>query len=236
MKLLITRPKEDAEPLAAELRQQGFDTQIEPLLSIEPVRDPQCDLNGVQALLVTSANGVRMFAVTFAERNLPVYAVGDASARAAREAGFVFVDSAEGDVDALAERIKACLSRDKGDVLHVAGSKIAGDLGGQLTRAGFGYRRAVLYQAEKVGSLSSEAMKAIRSGEIDGIVLFSPRTAEQLVNLVKKAGLEKACRGISAFCLSKAVADKASELRWEEVIVAEKPERESLMQALAERH
>ncbi|MCH7833368.1 MAG: uroporphyrinogen-III synthase, partial [Proteobacteria bacterium] len=56
MRLLITRPREDAEPLAALLGERGIETALEPLMSIIDSDTPDPDLSGVQALLITSAN------------------------------------------------------------------------------------------------------------------------------------------------------------------------------------
>src|SRR5579885_2968460 len=103
---LITRPEEDARPLADALKSRGIATVIEPLLSIRvlPEAAPGLtqDLEGVQALLFTSANGARAFAELSPRRDIGVLAVGDATAAAARALGFSAVESAGGDVQALA--------------------------------------------------------------------------------------------------------------------------------------
>ena len=89
LRALITRPEEDAAPLAAALIQRGIETSIESLLSIRTLPEAEIDLSGVQAMLFTSANGVRAFAELAAAkglagwRELPVLAVGDATARTA---------------------------------------------------------------------------------------------------------------------------------------------------------
>ena len=57
MRLLITRPREDAEPLAEILRRRGIEVILEPLLEVTYDDGPGVDLDGVQALLVTSAAG-----------------------------------------------------------------------------------------------------------------------------------------------------------------------------------
>lgn len=58
-RILVTRPRDDAEALAAELDQRGFPVMIQPMLEIRMLEGPPLDLDGVQALLFTSANGVR---------------------------------------------------------------------------------------------------------------------------------------------------------------------------------
>ena len=79
MRLLVTRPREDAEVLAVLLRERGVETIIEPLISIRDVDGPGLDLAGVQALLITSANGIRAFSRRQGDRDIAVFAIGDAS-------------------------------------------------------------------------------------------------------------------------------------------------------------
>jgi len=232
MRLLLTRPREDSAELADALANIGVTALMEPLLRIEFVDAPPPGLSGVQALLVTSANGVRAFAKVSPERDIPVYAVGDTSARAARDLGFAQVESASGDVEALAALVCDRLEPADGDLLHVAGSRLAGDLAGSLQKSGFGYRRAVLYAAEKTMQLSDAAQRAVETGELDGVVLYSPRTADGLVGLLRAAGLAGKCKHMTAFCLSGAVADKAGALNWQNMVVADSPDQAALIETI----
>ncbi|MAF94397.1 MAG: uroporphyrinogen III synthase [Rhodospirillaceae bacterium] len=232
MRLLITRPREDAEPLAALLRQRGIETALEPLMSIVDSCTPDPGLSGVQALLITSANGIRAFARRVAERGIAVCAVGDASARAAGDLGFGDVASASGDVEALAAMVKADRDPNAGALLHVAGTDVAGDLSGLLEAAGFEVRRAFLYEARAAGALSAETRDAMEAGTLDGVLLFSPRTAALFAELATGAGLSESCRDLIAYCLSPAVAEKARALAWRDVVVAAEPNQEALLRAL----
>src|SRR5204863_98418 len=81
----------------------GHDAVVLPLLAVRVMPDISVDLHGVAALAFTSANGVRAFADASGERSLKVFAVGAATALAARQAGFKSVLSADGDVEALAD-------------------------------------------------------------------------------------------------------------------------------------
>jgi len=192
------------------------------------------NLDGVQALLVTSANGIRALARRSTARGTPVYAVGDASAGAARDVGFTDVASASGDVGALAELAAARLDINGGSLLHVAGSTVAGDLKGMVEKHGFAYRREVLYEARKAERFSDETMLALKDGAVDGVMFFSPRTAAAFVALARTAGLTEACRGIIAFCLSPAVADKLKDIAWRDVRSAARPEQAALLAVVSD--
>lgn len=228
-RVLITRPAEDAEPLARLLRTDGIAAMIEPLLEIRVLAGPPPALAGVQALLITSANGIRAFAARSSERGVPVFAVGDASAAAARDAGFARIESAAGDVDALARLVRSRLDPRQGALLHIAAAEVAGALGQTLGDAGFTYHRAVLYRAKTVDRLSQPTRAALAHGRIAAVLLYSPRTAAALVRLVREAGLIEHCANVHALCLSAAVARAAQALRWRCVHIAEKPEQDALI-------
>ncbi len=235
MRLLVTRSIEDAEPLAAALRRCGYEAVLEPLMSITDVDVPDQVPDGAQALLITSANGIRAFARWNSRRDIAVFAVGDASARAARDLGFAEVRSAAGDVDALAALVRDELDPGRGALVHIAGSHVAGDLSGLLEAAGFDAQRRVLYQATAVEKLSPVTVDELKAGTLDGVLLFSPRTARLFVKLAAAAGLEEACRPLVAYCLSQAVADNAKALPWRDVVVAAEPTQRSLLDALGPR-
>lgn len=229
MRLLVTRPEEDAQATAALLASRGHEAVVEPLVAIKIVPGPNLDLRGVQALLVTSANGVRAFVARDGRRDLPVFAVGDASARAARAAGFARVESAAGDVVALANLVERRLKPEAGDLVHVAGSTVAGDLAGMLGSAGFRCRREVLYEQAKADSLSADTERLLRTSGLDGVLLFSPRTGATFAVLLERLGLVHATGRMVAFCLSPAVAEKISHLQWKGIRVAVEPTQDALL-------
>src|SRR5207244_9994252 len=133
----------------------------EPSLDIQYRDAPSPDFAGVQAILCTSANGVRALTRLSGERRVPLFAVGAASAAAARDAGFAELVSADGAVDDLARLVCARLDPAAGSLLHVAGSVVAGDLAGMLRDAGFTVERAVLYDARPATVLSPACTQAL---------------------------------------------------------------------------
>jgi uroporphyrinogen-III synthase len=232
MRILVTRPREDAERLAEQLEAKGHAIVIEPIFTIEPMPDTPLDLDGVQALLLTSANGARAFGMRSPRRDLRVFAVGDATADAARALGFSDVESAGGDVADLVDLVRAHARPEDGALLHVAGSAVAGDLAGQLGAAGFDVRRAVLYRAEPIGALSGGTVTALRDRQIDVILFFSPRTARTFVSLARSAGIAGACDEVAVAGLSPAVVEAAQEISWAAVETADVPTEAALLAAV----
>ncbi len=230
MRVLITRPHQDAEPLARRLLAGGVQSLIEPLLEIHYLETQAIDLVHVQGLLVTSANGVRAFAAFTTKRDLAVWAVGDGSARAARDAGFNTVISADGDVKALAELVVEQASHADGALLHVAGTRLAGDLAGMVQSAGFEYRRAVLYEALSAKIFSDQACDGFRQAQVNGVLLYSPRTAETFVKLINHHDMQGLLRSVTAYCLSQAVAERVAGLGWQRISIASAAQEDCIIE------
>ena len=228
MRVMLTRPRADSEFLSEALRARGNDVVIEPMLKIVPEGSLPL-LDGVAALIVTSANGIRAFAAASGRRDLAVYTVGDGTALAAREAGFTAVMSAQGDSAALGTLIAARLKPDAGTLLHIQGRTVAGNLDKLLESKGYSVRPAILYKAEAVDTLSSVSRDHIADRKIDMILFFSPRTAGTFVRLVQEAGLTHRCETMIALCLSEAVAEAASALNWAGVHIAATPDGTAMM-------
>ena len=234
-RLIVTRPWEDGAAIAARLEERGIEPVLEPLLRISFKDGPRPRTSGVQALLATSANGVRAWVHRRGPTDLPVFAIGDATEREARRLGFATVTSAGGDVADLARLVTERVRPDGGALVHAAGSKVAGDLSGHLKKAGFTYRRAVLYAAQPATAFTDATARLLGDGAVDGVLLFSPRTAATFVTLVRAAGLVAACKGLTAYCLSSPVAAEIASLGWGRVRIATQPDQDSLLALVDDR-
>jgi uroporphyrinogen-III synthase len=229
---LVTRPRGEAAALVAALAARGIAAIVEPLLEIQYRDGPVPDLDGVQAILCTSANGVRALARVIDERALPLLAVGEATAARARAEGFARVESAGGTVEDLVRLAGARLSPEAGRLLHVAGSVVAGDLAGALRDRGFRVDRAVLYEARPAARLGAATVRAVTAGEIDFALFFSPRTAAIFAELAAAAGFGEALRRVTAISLSAAADAALGELAFGERRIADRPDQGRLLAAL----
>jgi uroporphyrinogen-III synthase len=229
MRALITRPRNEAEALAALLARQNVEAVIEPMIEIVQRRGVLPALAGVQAILCTSANGVRALAGTIEERRMPIFAVGDATAREARAVGFRAVQSAGGNVEDLARLVGRRSRPAGGKLLHVAGSDVAGDLAAMLDVAGFTVERVVLYEAQAAGALTPATARLIKNGEIDLALFFSPRSATIFARLVKAADVEAGLAATAAISISAAADAALCNLTFRDRIVAAAPTQAALL-------
>ena len=232
MHLIITRPRPESDVLGKRLADMGHGCLIEPMLTITPLPHATLDLTDAAALLLTSANGVRALCAHTSRRDLSVLAVGEATAAAARDAGFGDVAAGGGDVTSLAALVRQRYAPDRGALVHVAGSAVAGDLAGDLGRDGYEVRRAVLYQAKAAAELSATCRAALQGGEIGGILFFSARSAATFVKLLQQDNLVDICRDVDLFGLSCAVAHAAAAVPWKSQKIAAMPRQDALLALL----
>jgi len=236
VRVLITRPRPAASTLAARLAELGHESLVEPLLTITEEPDARTRiagaLDGAQALLFTSTNGVASFAAASGRRGLGVLAVGDGTAAAARQAGLAEVESAQGDVAALVTLVEAGLEPTAGTLVHASGHMVAGDLAGRLTRLGFEVRSVPVYRAVAADALSAPTVTAFRAGQVDAALFFSPRTAATFVRLARAAGMERSCARTAGVALSAAVAVELEGLGWRHVLVADAPTEAAVLKSL----
>ncbi len=191
----ITRARPGAETTAAKVAALGFTPVVDPLLEVASIA-ASIDLTGVAALAFTSANGVEAFARLSRERTAPVFAVGRATASAAREAGFAGISSADGDVEDLARLI---VEAAPGPVLWAGAREPAGDLVATLKEAGLDARGVAVY--ETLQRAPSEATLALLDGPLT-VLLHSPRAARGLADFLRR----RPAPALRALCLSEAVA------------------------------
>jgi uroporphyrinogen-III synthase len=230
MKVLVTRPADDGAEIARALAAMGHDALLAPLLTVQFHPGPLLSLDGVQAILATSANGVRALAGRTALRDVPVFAVGPQTAAAARDAGFIRVRNADGDAGTLAERAAEWADPAEGLLLHATGEEGGGALCQALAQKGFSVRREALYRVVAVDHLPPAPALALEQGALDAALFFSPRSAQIFVACVQRAGLTT--QALIAACISENTAKSLLGLDFSEIRVATSPNQAALLDCL----
>jgi uroporphyrinogen-III synthase len=231
MRLLVTRPEPDASRQAKTLAARGHVPVLAPMLDIETIQNATLDLDGAQALIVTSRNVLRALAsrTELADAlRLPLFAVGNATAQDAAALGFGKITTGPGTGEALADLIAATLDPGAGALVHLSGETVAFDLKSALEAKGFIVRQAVLSRAVPASELPQDALSLLKAGKLDGVILMSPRTAATFVDLVRRHGLITQASRLVCYCLSGAVA-KAAEPLGSRVVVAASPREEDVL-------
>ena len=216
--VLVTRPHAQGEKTAEKLRSYGLLPLCVPLLEVENVNWQWPEIEP-QAVLITSANAISALKSSPLPRDTAVFAVGDKTAQELRAAGFTKVESAAGDVYALARLVTKRCGQGLGALLYLSGDAVAGNLPGLLGNAGFWVESRIVYRAKAANSLPPEALEAKTA------LLYSPRSATILARLIPHKEL------VTLYCLSPNIAHAAGE-GWARVVVARNVEEDTLLQAL----
>lgn len=224
---LVTREKPGRSgPALAAL---GYDVLAEPMLRIVLRENVALPLGGLQGYAVTSANGARALALAGAPLDLPLWAVGDATAAAARSLGFIRVASADGDVARLAGLIGERLRPEDGALLYVHAGEPAADLAAMLAPKRFSVRMLALYDAEPVSDFTKALKDALEAGRIAVALFFSPRAARRFVTLARTNGVAASLRPVGAYALSGAVAAELAGLDWAGLGHPDRPRLDALL-------
>lgn len=222
-RILLTRAAEQAEATAQRLRTMGYAPVIAPLVRIVFAPPPEAALfDGVQAVLLTSQNGLRALAGSGA--HLPVLAVGDRTAEAALAVGYQNVRSAGGDAAALGALAREVLRPENGAVLHIHGRAVAHSPLAAL--GGFDTREAVLYHTEDADGFAPDVITTLQADGIAATLVYSPGAARRLAAAMPE--------GVSlrAICISAAAADVLRGAGWKGAIHTAPSPDEAAMLAL----
>ena len=116
-RLFILRPEPGASATAERARALGLDCVRVPLFEVEPLPWSAPDPAAFDGLLLTSANALRCGGDQLARlRSLPVHAIGEATADAARASGFDVATTGDGALEQLLQALNPKLR-----LLHLAG-------------------------------------------------------------------------------------------------------------------
>jgi uroporphyrinogen-III synthase len=232
MRLLVTRPEEDAVVFKAQLIAQGHTVTIEPLLRISTANADEIDLDGAQAIIATSRNGLRALAAgpqLEAAKALPMFAVGPGTAATARGLGFATIIEGPSNAAELIPLIAEHAEVNSGPLVHLAGDTVKSGFVDELHRLGYFVNQPIVYTTEVATRFASATVASMRNKRIDGVILLSPRTAQVYVDLVKQHNLAVACQTIAHFCISPATADRLGSLSGLPIRTCERPNLQEML-------
>ncbi|MEO0681839.1 MAG: uroporphyrinogen-III synthase, partial [Pseudomonadota bacterium] len=209
------------------MRTLGWAPLISPLMRLEPVAAgaPPPD---VAAVALTSANGARCAPSDATLRTAPVWAVGEATAAAAREAGFADVRAGPSDAAALARAMLAGGLPPGARVLHLRGEHGTDGFAEALEAAGMRVEARVVYRMTALSALSAEAEAALSGGRIAAAAVYSPRSARLLARAAARFDLSR----VAAAAISEAAATPLRGAGFAAIEVAPTPDGAGMERAL----
>ena len=228
--VLITRPEPGGGETAARVAALGFRPIVAPLLEIRELRTQLPPSGTVQAVVAASGNAIPP--LPRSHFDLPLFAVGEATAARARAAGFVRVSSADGDAAALAALVAQSCDAHAGPLLLACGRGQGTALVAKLRTRGFAVIRRVVYAAVPVDTLPNVARDALAAGALRAAMFFSAETARQCMTLLNAAELGETVRPVEALAIGKPAAMALEGLPWRRIRVAARPNQDAMLALL----
>ena len=228
MKMLVTRPEPDAQSTMARLDALGIEAVVAPVMVRQTLDASLPPSNGFTAMVLTSANAVRALADRNAleqYRHLPVFAVGDRTAREATEAGFERVSSAAGAFQDLVNAMT--IARMRGPIFYPTGKHQSADLAKALAPLGVMVATAKVYDMVAIDALPEPVLAALGEG-IGAVLAYSRRSAEIFATLAADMPRDRRS-SLAMLCLSEAVAEPLLEARFSRISLADRPDEDAMM-------
>lgn len=232
MRLLVTRPQPAAGRTAQKLEALGHEAVVLPLFkaqhSVDAVRAALDQRHN--ALAVTSAEAIRALAALGPalepHRATPLFAVGEATARAAASLGFTDIRIGPGTGEALAVQIPP----ETGTLVYLAGAPRASGFERMLSERKVRHVTVETYGMQPISYGPQILPDLLRGGPFDAVLLYSRRTALRFATLLAEAGLKGAAFSARYLCLSAAVRDALPDGAIADVAAA--PDEENLLELL----
>lgn len=219
--VVVLRPQPGADATASRAAGLGFVATIAPIFRLGAIAWQGPPAADYDALMLTSAAAARLGGPQLAlYRALPLFAVGEATAAAARGAGFRDVQAGTADAAAILGQIAR---RGYARVLHLAGREHRA-----TEAAGVRVDRRIVYAADPLPAMDQAGVAALRSGAI--ALLHSPRGAAHFASLTAQADVPRALIRIAA--ISPAAASAAGE-GWSAIAIADRPSDAGILAAAA---
>lgn len=232
--ILITRPLEDSERLAARLAERGLETISSSLLKIEILESAKLEVQRALAekpagIILTSKHAARALKRFEIQPRLPIYAVGSKTAKEASGAGLGKIAGFFPTASALIEHLREYHPA-HAPLLYCSGDITSVDLAVELS--GMTLQRVVVYRAKPVKKLSPRARVALRRGELTHVMLFSARTAEIFKEIMAGAEPSESLDDVALITISEKTAAPVRRLGWSAIFIAPKPTEESMIELL----
>ena len=221
MNILITRPLIDAEDLMGKLFSLGHKIIHIPTLQVKPATNQKCDAKNYDAFIFTSANAIRNLKLLNEDKKKLCFCVGSITEKIVRQKGYANTISAGGNVNALKNIILNSDFDKKKKIAYFCGDYISTDLDLDLKREGYLVDKVINYSSEKIVDLNNENEKILNNHPPDIIFVYSKRSAESFVELVKKYTLNGLMTGSRVLCISEKVLNVFKQLGWKKLEVFE---------------
>ena len=191
-----------------------------PTLKISAANVSPVDAKKYDAFIFTSANAIRNLKLNNQDNSKICFCVGSITEKIVRQKGYNNTISAGGTVNALKNIILNSDQIDKKkSIAYFCGDYISSNLDAELKNDGFQIDKIINYTSEKITDLNEENNKIINNHPPDIIFIYSKRSAESFIEIVKKYSLKGLMTESRVLCISEKVLDVLKNSGWKKLEV-----------------
>ena len=218
MNIILTRPLNDTENLMHELFNLGHKIIHLPTLKISSLNIDPINLDQFAAIVFTSANAIKYLKTEKQKNNIVCFCVGSITEKIARMNGFTNTISAGGTVNALKHLIinSKKIKKNK-KIAYICGDNLSFDLDLDLISEGYKIEKIVNYSSEKILDINIQNKELIKNNPPHYIFVYSQRSAQSFIEIVKKYSLYPLMTGSTVMCISKKVASVFEKEKWQKI-------------------
>ncbi len=213
------RPLKDSKRVAKDFEKIGFKSIIEPLFDVDYL-DPIAPTLTPENLIITSRHALPYLKKMALQQNIPIYCVGEETAKDLKNLGFTSV-------------IKASKAKNLLNFLALQQNHLY--LSGKDVTLNFSMvhphcQRLITYQMTPRPYLNEKVRQSLENKHITHIAVYSARSATFFHKLLLKFNVK--LKGITFLALGETCAAALRDLGYEFIEVAEEPTQIGMLKAL----
>ena len=222
MNILITRPLIDSEDIMGKLFSMGHKILHVPTLKIISKPSSPIDSKKFDAFIFTSVNAVRNLDLINEDKQKLCFCVGSITEKMVRRSGYTNTVSAGGTVNALKNLIiNSDQINEKSNIAYFCGEFTSIDLEQELKKEGFQINKFSNYTTEQITDLNNENRNIISNFPPDLIFVYSSRSAQSFIEIVKRYSLDPLMTQSKVMCISNKVLNEFKKAGWKKLEIFE---------------
>ncbi|MBQ3818487.1 MAG: uroporphyrinogen-III synthase [Acetobacter sp.] len=229
--VIVTRPEPGLTETLLAVQKAGWDAYPSPSLCITLRELLPLPPRTICAVLLTSGQAIPALCGKIPQE-MPFYVVGDRTAERVRQAGFVNVQSANGNAEDLIKCVCQHYTPLSGTLLIATGRGCGITLADTLRQIGFRVIRRVVYETRATAEIDSSVITLLEQRLVAAIMFFSARSTISWFGALSQSQ-QKIARTVRSVVISETVARTVESLKWKAPIsVASHPHAIGMINAL----
>ncbi len=223
--LITTRPIDDALSDCKLLIKRKIKALASPSMKIVKIK---CDFeNKYDAIFLTSRHASHIVE-KLDNKNTPIFCVGSATAKSARNYGAKNLFVGKSDASLLAKNTKKELPKNSN--IFWPSNNISPDKVYDILKSNcFNIDKKIVYKNCSIDSIDIKSSNLIKKNQISVVLFFSLRSAEMWIELINKSNLFKFLLSVNFVVINEEVSKYLKELKFKNVSVSRRKRRASVL-------